>query len=89
MAWSNTYSHTLAISVDVLTASVFWNVENVTVSSLAGIALRRGETTTFLARLGKVLNKIQTNHCELAVAADLARQASATTLLTSVPPLVK
>lgn len=85
MTWSNTYSHTLAISVDIFTASVFWNTENVTVSSLAGLALRRGETTTFLARLGKVLNKIQPNHCELAIASDLNRQVTATALLTSVP----
>lgn len=79
--WSNTYSHTLSISVDMLTASIFWNKDDVTVSSLCGLALRRGESATFLARLGKVLNVLQANHCELAIAADIARANSTIDLL--------
>jgi hypothetical protein len=86
VAWSNTYSHTLAIAVDIFTASTFWNTEGITVSSLCGLALRRGETRTFLARLGYLLNKIQINHCELAIASDLSRSAQASALLNSVPP---
>jgi hypothetical protein len=88
MSWSNTYSHTLAIAVDMFTASIFWNDADVTVSSLCGLALRRRETRTFLAVLGKLLNKIQTNHCELAIAADLSRCSATTALLNSVPPIV-
>lgn len=84
--WSNTYSHTLTIAADIFTASIFWNTEDVTVSSLCGLALRRGETTTFLARLGTLLNKIQTDHCELAIAADLSRSTQASALLNSIPP---
>lgn len=83
MSWSNTYSHTLAIAVDILTASVFWNVEDVTVSSLCGLAIRKGLTTSFLGRLGWVLNKISKNHCELAIAADLDRMSKGTALLNS------
>jgi hypothetical protein len=85
MSWSNTYSHTLAIAADIFTASTFWNTEDVTVSSLAGLALRRKETSTFLARLGKVLNVLQRNHCEGAITSDLARLDSALALLTAVP----
>ena len=88
MSWSNTYSHTLAIAVDMLTASIFWNDEDVTVSSLCGVALRKGQTTTFLARLGKILNKIQANHCEMAITADKARAAQTITFLSSIPPKV-
>lgn len=86
MAWSNTYSHTLVIAVDIFTASTFWNTEDVTVSSLSGLALRKGEINTFLAHLGNLLNKIQNDHCELAIAADLSRCAQASALLNSVPP---
>jgi hypothetical protein len=86
MSWSNTYSHTLAIAIDILTASIFWNVEDVTVSSLCGLALRSGRSSSFLGRLGRVLNRIQSNHCELAIAADLARAEACRTLLT-VPKL--
>lgn len=86
MSWSQTYSYTLAIGVDILTASIFWKTQGVTVSSLCGLALRRGETRTFLARLGKILNKINANHCENAIASDLARQATAVALLTSILP---
>lgn len=86
MSWSNTYTHTVVIGVDILTASIFWNTSNVTVSSLCGLELRRGYKHTPLALLGALLNKISKNHCELAIQADLGRQAKATLLLNSVPP---
>lgn len=83
MSWSNTYSHTLAIAVDMATASVFWNKEDITVSSLCGLALRANRSTSFPGRLGAILNKIQTNHCELAIQADLTRAQAIITLLST------
>lgn len=89
MSWSNTYSYTLAIAVDMLTASVFWNKTDVCVSSLAGLNLRRRAaglgTNWFLYHLGLLLNRIQTNHCELSIQGDLARANSTITLLSSAP----
>lgn len=70
MAWQNTYSFTLAVATDVLTASIFWNRKDVTVSSLAGMAIRAGKTKSLLGRIGKILNWIQTGHCESAIAYD-------------------
>lgn len=65
----------------MFTASVFWNKDDVTVSSLCGLALRQGRSYSLLGRLGFVLNKIQTNHCELAIQADLSRAQSTIALL--------
>lgn len=76
MSWTNTYTHTIAVAVDVFTASIIWDTYGVTVSSRCGLALRRGQTG-LLATLGKILNKIQDNHCELAIKADIQRAQDA------------
>lgn len=85
MSWSNTYSHTLAIGVDMLTASIFWNDTDVCVSSLCGLQLRRvialQGSNWFLVQLGHLLNWIQADHCELSIAADIARANATLALL--------
>lgn len=83
MSWSNTWTHTVAVAVDIFTASVFWNHEDVTVSSLCGLELRHGATgDRLLCTLGRFLNRIQANHCELAIAADRQRAEAALKLLS-------
>lgn len=53
MSWSNTYTHTLAIAVDMLTAATFWNQEDVTVSTLCRIVqLADAGEGDFVMRLG-------------------------------------
>lgn len=81
MSWDRTYTHTIAVSIDVLTASIVWNDNDVCVSSLAGLALR-AKRSGFLAWLGRLLNKIQANHCELSIAGDIARCQAAIKLLS-------
>lgn len=81
MSWSGTYTHTLAIAADMGTASIFWNREDVTVSSLCGLELRKPAGNWFLRALGRLLNRVQANHCELAIAADRARAQSTIALL--------
>lgn len=64
----------IARAVDVLFASWFWNKTDVTISSLCGLALRKDPNVrTFNGYLGRILNKIQANHCEKAIADDIAR----------------
>jgi hypothetical protein len=52
MSWSRTYTHTLAIAVDMTTASIFWNQEDVTVSTLCRLVqLADAGVDDFLVRL--------------------------------------
>lgn len=80
-----TYALNLAIAVDILTASIFWNKEDVCVSSLCGLQLRRKAaglgTIWLLYRLGLLLNNIQSNHCELSIQSDIARANAVIRLL--------
>lgn len=64
----------LAIAVDILFASFLWDKPDVTISSLCGLALRANpKVRTFNGYLGRILNKIQPNHCELAIQFDIQR----------------
>lgn len=63
-----------ARAVDVLFASWFWKKVDVTISSLCGLALRKNPNVrTFNGYLGRLLNKIQPGHTEMAIASDIAR----------------
>jgi hypothetical protein len=79
MSWSGTFTHGVAIGLDYgLEMVAFWRAkEPMTVSSQAGLALRRKERTTGLARLGRFLNWLSPGHCEQAIAADIARAKQA------------
>ncbi len=77
MSFKQTYAHTLAVAVDILTASIFWNSYDVTVSSRCAIAQRLGQSNTFLYKLGTLLNKISKGHCEAATQADEERATNA------------
>jgi hypothetical protein len=86
--WSGTYSHTLAIAVDIATASVFWNTADVCVSPGTGIELRRRKVgipySRRLAAIGDALEWIQPGHCEASIAADLERIEAARALLNAI-----
>ena len=83
MSWQGTWTYIVARSADVFTASVIWNEADVTVSSICGLELRAGSKgDPTLQRLGRFLNRLQKNHCELAIAADLARAQAAVKMLT-------
>lgn len=77
MTWTSTYTGRLTIAVDMLTASIFWNRTDTTVSSLCGIQLRRRACgqgyQRFLAALGDLLNWLNPNHCEGAILGDFSR----------------
>lgn len=78
MAWAKTYTHTIAVAVDVFTASLIWNHYDITVSSLCGLALRADpDGTSFRCRLGRLLNGLFPGHCEAAIASDAARAVAA------------
>lgn len=91
MSWDQTYTHALAIGADMLGSEVAFSNEgaDITISSMCGLELRKkahGQPySERLVVLGEALNKIQVNHCELAIAADIDRCQTAILKLQSVP----
>lgn len=76
-------AYRLAVAIDVLLASWFWKVPDVTISSLCGLALRKDpKVRSFNGYLGRLLNRIQTEHTEKAIAHDLARAEAIKVLLS-------
>jgi len=66
------FLHGLAIGIDYgLEVCLFWrHAAPKTLSSDAGLALRRGELTTPMALLGRLLNWISPGHTDAALVAD-------------------
>lgn len=85
MSWDSTYTYKVAISVDVLTASIFWNRTDLTVSSLCGLELRKKATGKgaiwSLVQLGRFLNWLNKDHCESAIRGDAQAALNALNIL--------
>lgn len=81
--YSNSYVMVLARTVDILLCGWIWRDYDVTISSMTGLELRKKAGAARWAKvLGGFLNWIQTNHCELAVAADIERANQALGILS-------
>jgi hypothetical protein len=71
--------HNLGVSLDYGLSMLLWlhDEEPMTISSRCGLALRtpneRGLVHDILCTLGSLLNRIDPNHCELSIAADIER----------------
>lgn len=83
-----TFTHRLALCVDILCASLIWSGYDVTISSRAGMAVRAKSAgkpySKFLIVLAYLLNKLQANHVNLAIGEDATR-ATETLLYLAVP----
>lgn len=96
--WAKTYTHAICIGADMFGSALrFSNTgADITISSMCGLELRKRRWNELrpaqlqyklnedLIWLGEILNKIQANHCELAIEADLDRLVTAKTELCSV-----
>jgi hypothetical protein len=77
-AKEKTWTHRLAVSVDLIACSVVWLKYDVTISSWCRVQQLAGKDGNKFGRaLGWVLNKIQKDHCALAVQADIERAEAA------------
>lgn len=82
--FNNSYGMVLARTLDILLCGWIWRNYDITISSMTGLELRRGAAARRWARiLGGFLNWLQTDHCEKAIAADLARLEMAHKILQS------
>jgi hypothetical protein len=79
---NNSYGMVLARSIDILACSWIWRDYDVTISSMTGLELRKAAPRRWARVLGAVLDWIQKGHCELAIAADLARVNAAKEILS-------
>lgn len=62
--------------------SVLWSRDfDITISSRCGLYWRKGNPPFFWFLLHKALNRLQPNHCEEAIASDIARAKLALQLL--------
>ena len=79
---NNGYVFKVLIALDMFVASIIWRDSGVTISSLAGLELRKPTPAIWAIVLGRnILNKIQANHCEMAIAHDRARAQEALEIL--------
>lgn len=79
--YSNKYTMVLARAIDILACTIIWRDYDVTISSMAGLELRKASPRLWARVLGGLLNRLQTNHCEMAIAADTLRAFSALNIL--------
>lgn len=81
VAKAPTFTHRLALCVDILFASLLWSSYDVTISARAGISVRNKAAgkpySRLLILLAYILNKIEANHVELAIQADTIRGVGA------------
>jgi hypothetical protein len=75
--YSNVYYMVLARTIDICACGWIWRNYDITISSMCGLELRKIAPKKWAVILGGILNKIQANHCELAIAADIERAMQA------------
>lgn len=71
----------LARTIDILACSWIWRVYDITISSMVGLELRKAKPAAWARVLGGVLNWIQKDHCEGAIASDRLRIQQALAIL--------
>jgi hypothetical protein len=78
----SSYAFKTVLAVDYFFSVVLFGDFNVTISSRTGLLLRTANPPDWARLLGGALDKIQTNHCELAIAHDIQRSKDAITFLS-------
>jgi hypothetical protein len=80
------YGYKLLIALDLFLCVLGWRDEDVTMSSEAGLEMRRPSPKWWARALYWLLDHVQKGHCEMAIQADIARARRAIAYLESVPP---
>lgn len=65
------------IGIDMLGAVIIFRDPDMTISSRTGLALRLNKPPRWAVVLGRFLNRLQQDHCELAIVHDIMRGRSA------------
>jgi hypothetical protein len=76
------YLFKVLLYLDMLIAALIWRDSGVTISAYAGLALRKQTPPIWAIVLGRqILNRLQANHCELAITHDIERSREALLIL--------
>jgi hypothetical protein len=79
--FTNVWAVVILRALDVFFACCIWRDYDVTISAWTGLDLRKPTPQHWSRILGWILNRIQPNHCELAIAADIERAQAALIIL--------
>lgn len=80
---SNSYEMVVARSVDILACTWIWRDYDMTISSMAGLELRKPAPKKWALLIGRdFLERLWPGHCEKAILADLARAIEAQAILS-------
>lgn len=79
--YSNAYFLVIFRGIDILACTWIWRDYDITISSMTGLELRKPAPAWWARWLGRFLNTLQANHCELAIAADKLRIKQAQEIL--------
>jgi hypothetical protein len=71
--FSNSWALVVLRALDVFFACCIWRDYNITISSWCGLELRKENPKRWAKILGKILDKIQEGHCEIAIKTDIER----------------
>lgn len=84
MSISNGYAFKALLYLDIFVGSLLARDPDITISSYCGLALRTPKAGFWEGAkrvLGRALNAISKNHCESAIASDIARAKAAIAFL--------
>lgn len=77
----------LARCIDILVGGWIWRDYDITISAQTGLECRKAHPRLWARLLGSLLNRLEANHCELAITCDMERAAQAIDILSGkLPP---
>jgi hypothetical protein len=79
--YNNAYFFVILRGVDIVACTWIWRDYDITISSMAGLELRKPKPALWARLLAGFLNWLQKNHCEQAIAADTLRALQALKVL--------
>lgn len=74
------YLFKVFLYIDILFGSLIWRDPGITISARCGLAMRHGNPW-FWCKLGKALNWLEKDHCEMAITHDIERAEQAIRIL--------
>jgi hypothetical protein len=77
ISYNKAYAVAVARCVDLFAAGIAWRQYGVTISSFCGLAMREADPPAWARSLNAMLNAIEKDHCELAIACDIKRACDA------------
>ena len=82
----HTFLGKVLLAFDMFVCAVIWRDSGITISSMVGLAMRKGDPVWWARVLNWLLNAVEKGHCEMAIADDILRAQAAIAILTEKEP---